>query len=367
MLTSGTALALGPSSGVVPLLVSCAGNAPEETLRQRAERKNLLFGTAIRPGSLNDPKYAAAVRRDCNIVVPVNHLKWKFVEPSSGVTDFRVADRLYQFAQDNGMAFRGHTLVWHGGTPTWAETGRNPREARDLLTKHIRKVVGRYRGKFHSWDVVNEPFHPKSKCDDGLRRSTFLGCLDRGYISLAFRTAAEADPGALLVLNELQLHTGDDWESGRERRRSALSLLKDLLDDDVPIHAIGLQSHLAPGKKGAIDLAALDKFCGKIVDLGLKIMVTELDVRDKRLPRNIEERDRIVANTYAGFLDVVLAYPATSAVLTWGLSDRYSWLQKRYPRDDGLLVRGNPYDADINKKPAWYAIASAIDNCAPRP
>ena len=73
------------------------------------------------------------------------------------------------------------------------------------------------------------------------------------------------------------------------------------------------------------------------------------------------------ADAYRAYLDVVLEQPATISVLTWGLSDKYSWLQNHFPRADGQMVRSTPYDSEIEKKLAWYAIASAIDNAAPRP
>ena len=101
--------------------------------------------------------------------------------------------------------------------------------------------------------------------------------------------------------------------------------------------------------------------------MGLKLMVTELDARDTKISGSIEVRDGIVADAYFRFLDVVLGQPATVAILTWGFSDAHSWLDRFDPRNDGQMVRGSPYDQNMRRKLAWYAMALAIDEAVPRP
>ena len=100
--------------------------------------------------------------------------------------------------------------------------------------------------------------------------------------------------------------------------------------------------------------------------LGVKILVTELDARDTDVSGSFSRRDRIVADAYAEFLDVVLDLEATEAILLWGFTDRHSWLTGHFPRRDGDLVRGLPYDDDYRMKLAWYAVASALDNAKAR-
>jgi endo-1,4-beta-xylanase len=60
-------------------------------------------------------------------------------------------------------------------------------------------------------------------------------------------------------------------------------------------------------------------------------------------------------------LSVALEQPAVTTIVTWGLSDRQSWLADFAPRSDGLLVRTLPFDANCNRKMAWYAIAQVFD------
>lgn len=357
-LAGGAALAV---SGCVTVPERAAAAVGEEPLKVRAARKGLRMGAEVVPRLLGDADYAAMLIRDVDMVVPGNALKWRRLERKRGVIDFREADLVADFAKDNGMAMRGHTLLWHKQIPNWlpkrlADKRKDPAY---IVAKHIDEVAGHYRGRMHSWDVINEAFEPDDGRADGLRKSLFLEVLGPEYVELAFHAAAKADPDTLLVLNEYGLQWARD--AGRKRRRTMLRLLERLLGKGVPVHAVGIQGHLDPGRKGNTDMAALGRFCDEVADLGLTIQVTELDARDTSVPGGIEARDRVVADAYARFLDVVLACKAAKVVLTWGITDRYSWLTDRFPRSDGGIVRGLPYDADYARKPAWYALAAALD------
>ncbi len=357
-LTGSTALALTGCASVPDRDATVVGELP---LKERAARKGIRVGAAVDPRLLTDPDYAAALIRDVDMLVPENALKWGPLERRHNVLDFRGADAIADFAVTHDMALRGHTLLWHNMLPDWlpgqlASTRNDPA---DILTDHIRRIVSRYRGRMHSWDVINEALEPSHGRFDGLRKSLFLNALGPDYIALAFRAAADADPGARLVLNDYGYEWG--WDVGQQRRRTTLRLLEDLLGKGVPIHAVGIQGHLDPGSVGAMDMPALGRFCDAVSDLGLEIQVTELDARDISINGSIGARDRAVADAYARFLDVVLARKATKAVLTWGITDRHSWLTNFFPRSDGDTVRGLPYDTDYKHKPAWYAMAAALD------
>jgi endo-1,4-beta-xylanase len=103
--------------------------------------------------------------------------------------------------------------------------------------------------------------------------------------------------------------------------------------------------------------------------MNLKILITELDVTDKNLPLDVSVRDRLVAATYEDYLDTVLQEPAVIAVLTWGLSDRYTWLNWSNSRQrlDRWPARSLPLDNDFKRKSAWNAIARAFDAAPKRP
>jgi endo-1,4-beta-xylanase len=103
-----------------------------------------------------------------------------------------------------------------------------------------------------------------------------------------------------------------------------------------------------------------------VADRGLKILITELDVLDDGLPADSAERDAAIADAYRLYLDTALAEPAVAAVITFGLSDRYTWLQEDYPREDEEPRRPLPFDDELQPKPAYDAVASALEQAADR-
>ena len=335
------------------------------TLKASATAKNLLYGVAARQDHLvSDPEFGARLTAETNILVPEWELKWsagdKLLRPSPSEFDFSAADFMLEFATKHKLLFRGHALIWHESLPQWFDEIVNHHNAQQILEHHIFTVVGRYAGKVHSWDVVNEAiaYDPrKSKRADGLRKTAWLNFLGADYIDLAFRTAALADPNAILVYNEFGL----DYDNplSEAKRTATLRLLRYLKAKGTPIHALGIQAHLK-GDATDFNPRKLQRFLHDVAELDLKILITEMDVTDKRLPADVEKRDRIIAGIYEDYLSAVLQEPAVIAVITWGLSDRYSYLSEFKPRPDGKPVRPLPLDTNLNPKLAWNGIMRAF-------
>jgi endo-1,4-beta-xylanase len=335
-------------------------------LRQHASAKGLIYGASARYRNLStDAAFAASFVRECDLLVPGNDLKWQILRPSPDRFDFTQADWMANFVRDRGMLFRGHTLVWHQSLPRWFRHIVNHQNAERFLIEHITTVAGHYAGRMHSWDVVNEAISLASERSDHLHPSPWLEFLGADYIDLAFRVAAEADPDALLVYND----NGMDHDTrGAEGKRVAiLNLLEQLVDKGTPIHALGIQAHLfRQSHERRFNPEKLSRFLNDVASLGLKIMITELDVTDRYFPLEIETRDRMVAQAYEDYLSIVLEQPAVIAVITWGLSDRYTWLEKFRPREDGAPTRPLPLDHQLHRKLAWDAVARAFDNAPVR-
>ena len=330
-------------------------------LRARAAAKGLLYGCAVQENEItNDADFADKVRQEAAIVTPEFELKWATVRPTPSHDRFEAPDRLLGWCADHGLAMRGHTLVWHEALPPWVPRFLDNIAARRLLTEHITKLVRHYAGRLHSWDVVNEAIEPKHGRSDGLRVSVWEAALGPQFIDLAFHTAAEADPSVPLYYNEygLDFDTPDD----EARRRATAALLERLRGSGVPVSGLGIQGHLAgSGKK--FSATRFNAFLDQVAALGLKIMITELDVTDHLLPADIPTRDQAVAAMTADYLAVACSHPAVAGVLTWGLSDRHTWLNASpdYKRADDLPQRPLPLDAVLQRKPMWGAIARAYD------
>jgi endo-1,4-beta-xylanase len=374
MLAAASAAVAGPAALVVPGLMRrrrvarwrerTDGIEQAEPLRARAARRGLWFGAAGRRSALEpDAVHARHFAEECGMLVPEWELKWNWLRPRE--TEFALADAewLHGFTRRNRMAMRGHTLLWHEALPGWLPARLDRRRAERLLVEHVSRIAGHFAGRMHSWDVVNEAIAPADGHPRGYRDTAWMRALGPEYLELAFRAAAAADPAARLYYNDHRLEYGSRDE--RTRRRHVLALLEQLVSRGVPVHGLGLQMHLRAGEERfyARDFRI---FLAEVAAMGLELMVTELDVTDHALPADPVARDAAVADEYERVLTVVLDEPRVVGVLTWGLSDRYSWLTRFHPRADRLPSRGLPLDERMARKPAWAALARAIDGCPPR-
>lgn len=329
------------------------------SLRAHAEARGLLVGCAVIPEKLTgEPDYAALVASQVNFLVPENAMKWKPLRPAPDRFDFRGADTILAFASAHGQKVRGHNLCWHEALPAWFAGTVTKDNARQILTDHIRTVAGRYAGKLHSWDVVNEAIDPKSGLPNGMRKSPWLDLAGADYVDLAFRTAREADPAALLTYNDYGIET--DLPDDTAKRDAVLALVRGMKKRGVPIDAVGVQSHLktqnpAPGK-------GLRDFVRELRHMGLRVFVTELDVNEKMLEGSDSEGDAAIARIYRDYVTMMVAEPNVDAVLTWGITDRYTWLNgPKWALPDGKPQRCLPFYADYQPAPAFFALRDALD------
>lgn len=341
------------------------------SLRVHAEARGLFYGAAVVPQLLDVDGLAAGsttnaytllIKTQANILVAENAMKWGALRPSPGVFDFTQADKLMRFAELAGQKVRRHNLCWHEGNPAWLKTVANKDNARSLLVEHIETVAAHFRGKLHSWDVLNEAIEPKDGQPDGLRKSLWYDLIGPDYLELAFRTAATADPDAKLTYNDygIELDTPDQ----AKKRELVLALVKKLKQREVPLHAVGIQSHLqADGPQPGAGLVEFVRDVGK---MGLEVYITELDVNTHQIAGGNAEQDAAVARVYRNYPALLLAEPNVKAVLTWGITDAHTWLNEmKRPwaeRPDGSRQRPLPFDDALRPTPAFFALRDAIDS-----
>lgn len=338
----------------------------ESSLKEHAAAKGLIYGAAAKKVELKNNRFADHVIQECDMVVPKWEFRWNWLNPNPDEFDFTRTDSLVQWVKERGMLLRGHALIYQNSMPKWFWGRVNRRNIEKTFLNYIDTVVSHYAGQMHSWDVVNEAIYPQHGRADGLRNTRWLQWLGADFFDLVFSAAAEADPQALLVYNDTGMDRNTD--DGEAIRTATLKLLEKLKSQGTPIHALGIQSHIWARDTEPLNQKKIRAFVGEVAQLGLKIMVTELDVKDRHLSKDITVRDRIVAQAYEDYLSAVLDEPAVIAVNTWGLSDRYTWLEhpKRGARDDGAPVRPLPLDEQFQRKPAWYAMARAFANAPKR-
>lgn len=334
---------------LIPLLVRAAGAdcraaGADCSLREAAAQAGVLVGAAvIERGFDTDPLYAPTLAAEFDSVTHEHVFKWDAIQPSRGVYDFAAADRLVDFAEANGIAVRGHTLLWEqqliDSTPAYVTDVTDPSDLRALVTDHIQTVVGRYRGRVGAWDVVNEPFGTVAPA---LYENHFAAVLGPGYIAEAFTLAHAADPEAVLFLNEVLV------DAPGPKFDALLALVRDLREQGVPLHGVGLQGHFfAP-----VDPAGLQQNLERLAALGVVVELTEVDV----LLRNRPDALAFQGREYYGLAAACLAVPACRRITMWGFTDRYTWI-------DTFLGPGLsplPLDESYAPKPAYVGLRDGL-------
>lgn len=335
--------------------------AAEQSLRAAAAAVGLRYGADCDvPIASTPPAYQVLFAAQCALLAP--NYNWAMASPTPDDLDLTRLAPTLAWASQHRTALAGMHLLWYQQQPKWFTSNVDPLWARRHMLGHIDKLVARLAGQVYAWNVINEDVDENG---GGVRPNGFIARFGADAVAEAFMATRQADPAALRVLNETEIESA---EPATERKRHALlATIDELLRAGAPIQAVGVQSHLRLGM--TFDEAVFARFLGEIASRGLKIVISELDVLDVAAPGDISQRDQAVADLYARYLAVALAQPATVAVVTWGLSDRYSWLRpassRRFARRDGLPGRPLPFDAQFRPKPAYFAMLRAFES-APR-
>ena len=348
------------------------------SLQEKAQAKGLVYGTfpeANHEQVAQDPEYQSRLIEECRLLAAGD--VWSVIYPDSlETTNFQNIDYFRQFARDHQLLFKLDAAVWHEFLPVWLlekfkDRQTTAAEMGNILRTMVQGVGARYPGAY-AWSVVNEVLNPDDGRDDGFRDTlvsdsmkgdnypTWLHWLGTDFVELAFEAAAAVAPQTTLIYNDFGLEY--DNPRDEKKRHALLKMLERLKAKGTPVHALGIQGHLNASLNHQFNAPKYRQFLADVAALGLKIQVTELDVADNWLPTSLDlpARDRLVAEAYYNFLSVVLDEPAVDTVVTWGLSDRYTWLSWFAPREDGTAVRPLPYDDQLNRKLAWSAIAQAF-------
>ncbi len=359
---------LGAAAASVSAVPASAADADGEGLRAIAARRGVAFGIAARADALEkDAAFAAAAAREAAMLVPEGAGKWWALHPAEDVYDFAGLDTIAAFAARHGQAVRGHTLLWHAAMEDWtvAALAEGAARGRSVLEAHFDRVLGHTAAAIRDWDVANEAVADPWNSAELLKDSPWLRSLGPDYLDLAFRLARQKDPALKLTYNDYGCEHDTDFDD--EKRRRVLALVRGMRDRGVPIDAVGLQGHMHRDNKFSARKVA--EFVRSVRALGLEVLVTELDVIEPETQSDPAARDARSAALVHAFISTVLE-AGGSAVLCWGLSDRYSWATDDPPP---LLPAENasgpppgparplPLDAELRRKPMWHALARAFE------
>jgi endo-1,4-beta-xylanase len=355
----------------VLLFSALAPRANTPTTLKDAYHGDFLIGAAINAKQFTeqDARGAALTKLQFNSITPENALKWENIHPRPDTYAFDLPDQYVAFGEHNHMYVVGHCLVWHNQVPGWVFRDEHGNlVSRDVLLKrmhdHIQTVVGRYKGRIKSWDVVNEALNE----DGTLRPSLWLKIIGDDYVAKAFEYAHEADPSAELTYNDYSLEN-------EPKRNGALALIAKLKAQGIPVASVGLQGHdnlTWPATEQQ------DTTISAFAKLGVKVVISELDIdvlppatrqQSAEVTINIKQDPKLnpyvdglpdsvqkaLAERYAELFRVFLKHRDVVARVTfWGVTDGDSW------RND-WPVRGRTsypllFDRSGQPKPAFEAV-----------
>jgi endo-1,4-beta-xylanase len=356
---------------LVTVQVVTTAQAAEPPALKRVFQNQFRVGAAIGTHQVlsEAPGDLTLVAKQFNTVTSENLLKWNEVHPERDTYNFDPVDRFVDLGEKNEMFIVGHNLVWHNQTPSWVfedESGA-PLTREALLSRmrdHIHAVVGRYKGRINAWDVVNEAIG-----DDGsMRKTKWQQIIGDDYFEKAYEFAHEADPQAELYYNDY-----NEWKP--DNRQGIKKLIERLRNKNIRIDGLGLQGHWGLDYPSTDEIETMFDDYGK---LGLKLMITELDVtvlpdasksRGADITRNEPLRNELdpyptelpgyvqkqLAERYAQLFQLFMKHAdKIDRVTFWGVHDGHSW-RNDWPvkgRHDYPLL----FDRQLRSKPAFAAV-----------
>ena len=333
--------------------------ADKKSLKYYANQNGKYIGTAISlyKNDLTDSTLpeTEAVGFQFNMLVAENEMKPEAFGGKNGSFYFGTANKLVNFAVRKKMVMRGHCLVWNQQSPDWisSDGGKTNdknwtrEEALKIMKDHITNVMQQYKGKVREWDVVNEclddnqsAVRTNPEAYELKKNCVWQQAIGDDYVDSAFVYAHQADPDAVLYLNDY----GVEFQ-GKAKTAAFYNLAVRMKNAGIPIDGVGLQCHFSIGD---VDSVMLDNTIRRFEEAGLLCIITELDMGiPDTSEKNLEEQ----ARSYRVITDIMLNHDNCPSMVIWGLKDNNSWRESSSP----LL-----FTAQLDKKPAYYAVRSAL-------
>ena len=342
-------------SGIVKALVQVQ---PEKGLDTLARRTGRRFGFAVQPIHSDKDPVRNLLQQHAGVITAELAMKWNIMSNFLGAPDYHAADQVAALAGSLGAALRGHTLAWHQSTPGHLRNA-TPEHFVTAQTAHMLALMQRFKGRIHTWDVLNEVIDANAADRQGMRQSVLSKLWGTGRYPALFELARATDPSAKLAYNDYGMEQDEPWCEAR--RSILLRLLEAWVKRGTPIDAMGLQAHLDLSRR--FSAQKLLRFFDELQALGLSIQITELDVRDASNSGGLAARDAAIAALYKDFMDACLCHPAVEMVVMWNVTDGDSWINRwnqGQRRSDGMLQRPLLFDGQGLPKPAFHAVATSL-------
>jgi endo-1,4-beta-xylanase len=269
---------------------------------------------------------------------------WWQYEGRKGRPDDERTEEIVRWCNAHGVTMKGHPLAWNYVDPRWL-ADCTPEEAMRLQFERIGRCAQRFKGKIDIWDVVNEATaydreELKKRAPKLTQAIAKMGVPE--YIRTAFKTARQANPQAVLLINDYRLDAA-----------YADNVISQLVDEaGKPMYdVIGIQSHMHGGYWGA---ARAWDVCERFARFGRPLHFTETTVvsgpRKGSVWTTTPEGEQDQAKRVTEFYTVLFSHPAVEAITWWDFTDQGAWQQA-----PAGLVR-----SDMSPKPAYEQLHGLI-------
>lgn len=342
----------------IPLIILASNQKTEVSewraisLKDLSELLGIKIGVSLLGDLVKNPSVNKIIGQEFNQVTIAGFM-WEFLEPQPGIREpgyARWTDSLLN--KWDSLRLRGHALLWPAKNPQWLRKNalyNDPNEAVKLIRDHISSIVSEH-SRITEWNVVNEPYLWAPQYNYSRPDFFYEVIGDQAYLE-AFSAAKDANPDAVLILNDTLNHSSIGKNSMTTKRTKELIDL--LLEQNQGGNiVVGMQMHIdASNPPSEEDLVSTFQF------YGVPIYITEMDVDISSIMGDQKERFFRQSEIYENIITACLKSGVCESITFWAIGDKYSWLEiyRNRPNSDATL-----FDDDLNAKPAYYAVLKAL-------
>ncbi len=315
--------------------------------RARQKNSNLLIGAAVAPGPMvADKTYSALLfGGEYGLITPENELKPVHIMPHEGITTFENADGIIELAHRHGLEVHGHTLVFERSLPAWmrrlpTDTAAEKARVREVMEQYITTVVGHFKGRIKSWDVINEPLADFKGGRPQWREHLWYRAMGPQYVEIALRAARAADPQVLLFVNENAIENDED-NSKKMRWDFLLREVAVPMRQRGLLDGVGMQGHVYQLPRDSIRASTVKTHLQQLSQYELLGRISEIDVTTNNAKNQAEQ--------YSNALRPCTAAPNCDGFITWGVMMGYG-------------NNGMPWDRDGCAAPAISAMKQVLSD-----
>jgi len=237
-----------------------------------------------------------------NQVTPENSTKWGAVEGTRNNMNWSQADTAYNYARNNGMPFKFHTLVWGSQEPSWIGSLSAADQKAEVL-QWIQASGQRYPNAEYV-DVVNEPLHAKPSYRNAIGGDGSTGW---DWVIWSFQEARKAFPNAKLLINDYGIISDPN-------ATSQYVTIINLLKSRGLIDGIGIQCHYF--NMDNVSVSTMNNVLNTLGATGLPIYVSELDMTGD---------DNTQLSRYQQKFPVLWEHSAVKGITLWGYIEGQTW------------------------------------------